>query len=77
MMDKLESTYFSKLDLKAKEQYEEKIKLIENVDPYTLQKEAFTANIDYFPKVTPRYCQLFPICCKSINERAVESVQKP
>ena len=52
MMDKLESTYFFKLDLKAKEQYEEKIKLIENVDPYTLQKEAFTANIDYFPKVT-------------------------
>ena len=51
-MEKLESTYFSKLDLKAKERYKVKIKLIENVDPYTLQKEAFTENIDCFPKVT-------------------------
>ena len=51
-MEKPESTYFSKLDLKAKERYKEKIKLIENVDPYTLQKEAFTENIDCFPKVT-------------------------
>ena len=51
-MDKLESTYFSKLDLKAKERYKEKIKLIENVDPCTLQKEAFTENIDCFLKVT-------------------------
>ena len=51
-MEKLESTYFSKLDLKAKERYKEKIKLIENVDPCTLQKEAFTENIDCFPKVT-------------------------
>ena len=51
-MEKLESTYFSKLDSKAKKRYKEKTKLIENVDPYTLQKEAFTENIDYFPKVT-------------------------
>ena len=43
------------LILKAKERYKEKIKLIENVDwkdSYTLQKEAFTENIDGFPKVT-------------------------
>ena len=50
-MEKLESTYFSKLDLKAKEWYKEKIKLIENVDPYTVQKEPFIENIDCFPKV--------------------------
>ena len=35
-MKKLESTYFSKLDLKAKKRYKEKTKLIENVDPYAL-----------------------------------------
>ena len=52
MMDKLESTYFSKLDLKVKERYKEKIKLIENVEQNTLQKEAFTENIDCFPKIT-------------------------
>ena len=51
-MKKLKSTFFSKLGLKSKERYKEKIKLIENVDPYTLQKDAFTKNIDYFPKVT-------------------------
>ena len=51
-MDKLESTYFSKLDLKVKERYKEKIKLIENVEQNTLQKEAFTENIDCFPKIT-------------------------
>ena len=28
------------------------MKLIENVDPYTLQKEVFTENIDCFPKAT-------------------------
>ena len=51
-MEKLESTYFFKPDLKAKERYKEKLKLIENVDPYTLQKEAFKENIDCVPKVT-------------------------
>ena len=51
-MKKLKSIFFSKLGLKSKERYKEKIKLIENVDPYTLQKDAFTENIDYFPKVT-------------------------
>ena len=51
-MEKLESTYFSKLDLKAKERYKEKIKLIENVDPNTSQKKAFTESIDCFPKFT-------------------------
>ena len=44
-MEKLESTYFSKLELQAKERYNEKVKLTENVDPYTLQKEVFTENI--------------------------------
>ena len=43
-MKKLESTFFFKLDLKPKERYEEKMKLIENADPYMLQKEAFTEN---------------------------------
>ena len=52
MMEKLESTYFRKLYLKAKEWYKEKIKLTENVNSYTLQKEALTENIDSFPKVT-------------------------
>ena len=51
-MEKLESTYFSKLELQAKERYKEKVKLTENVDPYTLQKEVFTENIDCFPKAT-------------------------
>ena len=40
------------LDLKAKERYKEKIKLNENADLYTLQKEAFTESTDCFPKVT-------------------------
>ena len=51
-MEKLESIYFSKLELQAKERYKEKVKLTENVDPYTLQKEVFTENIDCFPKAT-------------------------
>ena len=51
-MEKPESTNFSKLDLKAKDGYKEKIKLVENVDPYTSLKEASTENFDCFPKVT-------------------------
>ena len=49
-MEKLESTYFSKLDLKAKERYKEKIKLIENVDPYKLQKKLLQKILIVFQK---------------------------
>ena len=73
-MEKPESTYFSKLDVKAKERYKEKITLIENVDPYTLQKEAFTENTDCFPKVTyPDIVNYFQFAPSPLTEEQLKA----
>ena len=45
------SKYFDKLDLPAKKRYCEKLKLIDDIDPYAIEDENFTYDINCFPAI--------------------------
>ena len=49
------SKYFDKLDLPAKKRYCEKLKLIDDIDPYAIEDENFTYDINCFPAITYSY----------------------
>ena len=46
------SKYFNILDPPAKKRYCEKLKLIVDIDPYAIDDENFTYNINCFPAIT-------------------------
>ena len=47
-----ESEYFSQLSTENRRRYHEKISRIDNVDPYTLRKNDFLFEKDFYPKIT-------------------------
>ena len=46
------SKYFDTLDPPAKKRYCEKLKLIDDIDPYAIEDENFTYDINCFPAIT-------------------------
>ena len=46
------SKYFNMLNPPAKKRYCEKLKLIDDIDPYAIDDENFTYNINCFPAMT-------------------------
>ena len=47
----LKSAYFNALDNESKKRYLEKIKEIDEIDPYSLKKKDFSANYEDFPSI--------------------------